>query len=381
MSKVRPPEAIRGGFFHRPRAGARRIRPKRLQTPAPEGIMGREICKREGLICLKRRSSGRGRPGTMALRLLGGRVCCVADNSREKRGTTLLGVPVVSPEESLEYAPERFCLCVTDAARAAEMREQLRALGYAGEIIDARALRLFDARDATALLLAEQINALGLEGGYGGAGRVQGQLCRAHGPRLPRQAAASLRHLRGLRARGRRRGAPRGPLPREGGGFLGKLRRGPSAPGWSGRSSQSSTSGVSRRASPAAKAPASSSSRSTRTSTPRPLRPSRFSTTGSSQEGNYAPRRQRLPIPRRGPRPRRILLRTPPAPNPHLRPPRQRNFEKAAVNTQSPRRTGAGDFCLISAPQPRGPGSREAGPAQRAALSASCGRSRARSGI
>ena len=113
---------------------------------------------------LKTALFGAGQVGTMALRLLGGRVCCVADNSREKRGTTLLGVPVVSPEESLEYAPERFCLCVTDAARAAEMRGQLRALGYAGEIIDARALRLFDARDATALLLAEQINALGLEG-------------------------------------------------------------------------------------------------------------------------------------------------------------------------------------------------------------------------
>lgn len=113
---------------------------------------------------LKTALFGAGQVGAMALRLLGERVCCVADNSREKRGTTLLGVPVVSPEESLEYAPERFCLCVTDAARAAEMREQLRALGYAGEIIDARALRLFDARDATALLLAEQINALGLEG-------------------------------------------------------------------------------------------------------------------------------------------------------------------------------------------------------------------------
>ena len=102
---------------------------------------------------------GAGQAGAMIARLMGTdyQTLCFADNSEKKRGGTLLGLPVVSPEESLLLKPDCFCLCVTDAERADQMEKQLRALGFAGEILRAGALRAFDARAAVMRLLSEQI--------------------------------------------------------------------------------------------------------------------------------------------------------------------------------------------------------------------------------
>ena len=109
---------------------------------------------------------GAGQAGTMISHLIGTeyKVSCFADNSEKKQGRTLAGIPVVSPEESLLYAPDCVCLCVTDRERAGQMETQIRELGFKGEILSAEALRTFDARTAVMRLLAEQIREEGIPG-------------------------------------------------------------------------------------------------------------------------------------------------------------------------------------------------------------------------
>jgi len=103
---------------------------------------------------------GAGQVGAMISRLMGSayRVLCFADNYEGKWGTTLAGIPVVSPRESLRNDPDCICLCVLDAKRAGLMEAQLRELGFKGEILRPDALKIFDARAATMRLLAEQIH-------------------------------------------------------------------------------------------------------------------------------------------------------------------------------------------------------------------------------
>ena len=103
---------------------------------------------------------GAGQIGTMILRLAGTDYCplCFADNSQTKWGTQISGLPVRSPAEALSLRPECVFLCVLDEERTVQMEEQLRSLGYAGEVIRPDALEIFDPRCATMRLLAEQIN-------------------------------------------------------------------------------------------------------------------------------------------------------------------------------------------------------------------------------
>ena len=119
---------------------------------------------------------GAGQVGAMAARLLGPEylALCIADNSPEKRGGTLAGIPIVSPEESLICAPDSYCLCVLDPEREAQMRAQLNALDFHGEIITPASLKTFDARIATMRLLAEQIHAAGIPGDVAELGVYKG---------------------------------------------------------------------------------------------------------------------------------------------------------------------------------------------------------------
>ena len=102
---------------------------------------------------------GAGQIGAMISRLIGTEyaVSCFADNAENKWGGTLAGIPVVSPRESLLSGPDCVCLCVLDEERAGQMEAQLRALGFAGELLRPGTLKTFDARAATMRLLAEQI--------------------------------------------------------------------------------------------------------------------------------------------------------------------------------------------------------------------------------
>lgn len=109
---------------------------------------------------------GAGQAGAMISRLIGQpyRVVCFADNNESRWGEKFLGIPVMSPAESLSFRPDLICLCVTGEDRIREMQDQLKTLGYEGEIISSEAFMLSDARAATLRLLAEQINANNTEG-------------------------------------------------------------------------------------------------------------------------------------------------------------------------------------------------------------------------
>ena len=103
---------------------------------------------------------GAGQIGAMLSRLMGTeyRIACFADNYEGKWGTALAGIPVFSPQESLQRSPDCVCLCVLDGERAGQMEAQLRELGFEGELLRPDALKIFDARAATMRLLAEQIH-------------------------------------------------------------------------------------------------------------------------------------------------------------------------------------------------------------------------------
>ena len=130
---------------------------------------------------------GAGQAGAMAARLLGGdhAAVCFADNAPEKRGGSLAGLPIVSPEEALALGPDCVCLCVLDAERASQMEAQLRALGYAGPLLRAGELAPFDARAATMRLLAEQILELGIPGDAAELGVFRGEFAALINAALP----------------------------------------------------------------------------------------------------------------------------------------------------------------------------------------------------
>ena len=109
---------------------------------------------------------GAGQAGAMLARLMGmqHQILCFADNAEKKRGSTCLGFPILSLEESLQLEPDCYCLCVTDEERAGQMERQLRQAGFVGEIIRADALRIFDVRAGVMCLLAEQIREEDLPG-------------------------------------------------------------------------------------------------------------------------------------------------------------------------------------------------------------------------
>ena len=119
---------------------------------------------------------GAGQNGAMISRLLGTQysVCCFADNSPKKQGSVLCGIPVVSPEESMNFAPECFCICVIDRERSEQMEKQLFDMGFTGEILKPDALGIFDPRAAVMRLLAEQINEYGITGDVAELGVYKG---------------------------------------------------------------------------------------------------------------------------------------------------------------------------------------------------------------
>ena len=77
---------------------------------------------------------GAGQVGAMVSNLMGSsyRVVCFADNCEDKWGEKLFGIPVVSPAESISFKPDLVCLCVTGNERIAEMKDQLKKLGFDG---------------------------------------------------------------------------------------------------------------------------------------------------------------------------------------------------------------------------------------------------------
>ncbi len=120
---------------------------------------------------------GAGQIGAMVSRLMGAdyTVSCFADNSENKWGSTLAGIPVVSPRESLKGSPDCVCLCVLDKERAGQMEAQLRELGFDGTVLRPDMLKIFDARAATMRLLAEQIRQENIPGAVAELGVFRGE--------------------------------------------------------------------------------------------------------------------------------------------------------------------------------------------------------------
>lgn len=102
---------------------------------------------------------GSGQVGQMVRRLMGTdyKILCFADNNEAKWGTKILGIPVLSPAESLALSPQVIILCVTDPERTGQMSAQLASLGFQGTLLTPETLRIFDSRAAIMRLLAEQL--------------------------------------------------------------------------------------------------------------------------------------------------------------------------------------------------------------------------------
>ena len=123
---------------------------------------------------------GAGQTGAMVARLLGSEyiIMCAADNSPDKWGKSIAGIPIVPPEQSLICAPDSYCLCVLDGERETQMRTQLKEMGFSGEIITPSSLGIFDARVGIMRLIAEQINSLGIPGDVAELGVYRGDFAR-----------------------------------------------------------------------------------------------------------------------------------------------------------------------------------------------------------
>lgn len=119
---------------------------------------------------------GSGQIGSMVRRLLGCgyRVVCFADNNPERQGEMIDGIPILSPEASLQTEPHCFCIGVLDEERASQMENQIRELGFKGEIIFPNALNIFDARAGMMRLLAEQIKERQIPGDIAEVGVYRG---------------------------------------------------------------------------------------------------------------------------------------------------------------------------------------------------------------
>lgn len=130
---------------------------------------------------------GAGQIGAMTARLMGAEYDCLcfADNFAAKWGQSLAGLEIRPVETALSLSPDCVVLCVLDDERAAAMEEQLKALGYKGELMRPTALISFDARRATMRLLAEQINSMGVVGDVAELGVFRGDFASALNAAFP----------------------------------------------------------------------------------------------------------------------------------------------------------------------------------------------------
>lgn len=120
---------------------------------------------------------GSGQIGSMLGRLSGTeyRIICYADNNPRRQGEYLEGIPILSPEASLQAEPQCFFIGVLDEIRASQMETQLRSLGFTGEIIRPNSLKTFDTRVGMMRLFAEQIKERNIPGDIAEVGVYRGE--------------------------------------------------------------------------------------------------------------------------------------------------------------------------------------------------------------
>lgn len=120
---------------------------------------------------------GCGQGGQMTARWLPAdcRLLAFADNNPNKWGSTLMGVPIIAPEKILSLKPDLVWITVLNREAGASITEQLRTLGYTGEIRTLTPVRdTMDLRLAHLRLLAREIQNRRLPGAVAELGVYQG---------------------------------------------------------------------------------------------------------------------------------------------------------------------------------------------------------------
>ena len=126
---------------------------------------------------------GAGQFGRAAVSLLPDTHCqllALSDNSEKLQGTVfrhpLYGeIPVLSVTEAVGLEPDAFLIGVIDDERSGQLTEQLRGLGFQGEILGLGSLaHMIDVRGATLLRLAERVHSLKVLGSVAELGVYRG---------------------------------------------------------------------------------------------------------------------------------------------------------------------------------------------------------------
>lgn len=120
---------------------------------------------------------GCGQGGQMAAKWLpsGCHLLAFADNNQTRWGTSVQGIPVISPAQIPAYAPDLVWITVLNKEASADIKKQLMDLGYHGQIRTLNPVReTMDLRLAHLRLLADEINRRNLPGAVAELGVYQG---------------------------------------------------------------------------------------------------------------------------------------------------------------------------------------------------------------
>lgn len=101
---------------------------------------------------------------------------CYIDNNKDKQGTDVQDIPVVSLEEALAEAPDRIWIATLNTEAAASIEKQIRDAGYEGVLRYAHAFRdAQDIRIAALRLIAPEITSRDLPGAVAELGVFRGE--------------------------------------------------------------------------------------------------------------------------------------------------------------------------------------------------------------
>lgn len=101
---------------------------------------------------------------------------CFIDNNKDKQGTDLDGIPVLSLGSALEKGPERIWIATLNTEAAVSIENQIRSMGFKGTLRYAHAFR--DAQDirlAALRMIAEEIENRDLSGAAAELGVFRGE--------------------------------------------------------------------------------------------------------------------------------------------------------------------------------------------------------------
>ena len=127
---------------------------------------------------------GAGQAGEMAASWLPGgyELQAFVDGNELKKGSTILGVPVLSPKEAFgasDRHPDLLYLCVINREAAEEIRRTIVSYGFRGMIVEVPALRgIMDIRLSFLRLISREIRENGTEGDLAELGVYRGDFAR-----------------------------------------------------------------------------------------------------------------------------------------------------------------------------------------------------------